>query len=519
MAMEDHGQARGRRRSRRGGAGEPSTPKRDVNYRQLKNPFPVMSVFSEDEIANMHATALRALEELGIKVLLPEARAMFAAAGARVDETAEMVFIGRDMVEAALATAPKRIHGRAGVRKRDITLELGSLIFQPGAGAPNATDLVRGRRPGSASDYEEYLRLVHHFDVFQMISPQVEPQDVPTHERHYFTTRSHLTLSDKFPFAFARGTPQTMDNFEMVRDFRGITDAEFMADPWVYTIINTNSPRTLDIPMAQGVIDFARFGQMSILTPFTLMGAMAPITVAGAITLSHAEVLAALTLSQLTRPGAPVCYGTFTSNVDMKSGAPAFGTPSHFQASVAAGQLARFLGLPWRSAAGSASNCNDVQAANENQFGLWGCLMAGATVVIHAAGWLEGGLSVSYEKLVTDAEVLNMVAELCAGAKAGADEIGYDTALREVDPSGHFFASTQTMARYDSEFYEPVVHDYANFGTWTERGAKDANTRATETWQSILHQPSDVSVDGDRLGALEDFIAKRKAEGGAPPES
>ncbi len=509
---------RGRRRRGRGADAAPP-PSRDVNYRQLRNPFPQMEVFPKDQIADMHETALRVLQELGVKVLLPEARRIFAKAGARVDEDTQMVFIGRDLVEAAVASAPKSIACHAGARDRDFTLELGSLVFQPGAGAPNATDLERGRRPASGQDYIEFLKLTHHFNVFQMISPQVEPQDVPTHLRHYFTTQAQMELTDKFPFFFSRGTPQVLDSFEMLSIARGLSDDEFRGDAHCYTIINTNSPRTLDIPMAQGLIDFARHGQMSIVTPFTLMGAMAPITVAGAITLSHAEALAAVTLTQLTNPGAPVCYGTFTSNVDMKSGAPAFGTPSHFQASLAAGQLARFLGLPWRSAAGSASNINDVQAANENQFGLWGCLMAGATVIIHSAGWLEGGLSVSFEKMICDAEVLNMVAELCAGAQAGQAEIGFDTALSEVDPSGHFFASSQTMERYNTEFYQPHVHDYANFGTWTERGSVDANQRATGVWKGILNDFKPPAGDSDRLGALHDFIAKRTAEGGAPPES
>ena len=507
---------KGRRRGRRGKAAQ-ADKLRSVNYRNLRNPFPPMEVFSADQIANMHETALRTLEELGMKVLLPEAIEIFRKGGARVEN--EMVYIGRDMIEAALTTAPRSITGRAGARDRDILLELGSLVFQPGAGAPHATDLVRGRRPGSARDYREYTQLAHHFDVFQMMSPSVEPQDVPVHLRHYFTTETQLTLTDKFPFVFSRGTPQVMDCFEMLRDFRAVSDDAFTAEPHCYTIINTNSPRTLDIPMAQGLIDFARHGQLSIVTPFTLMGAMAPITVAGAITLSHAEALAAITLTQLTRPGAPVCYGTFTSNVDMKSGAPAFGTPAHFQASIAAGQLARFTGLPWRSAAGSASNTNDVQAANENQMGLWGCLMAGATVIIHAAGWLEGGLSVSYEKIITDVEVLNMIAELCAGAQAGADEIGFDNALSQVDPSGHFFATPQTMERYSTAFYEPIVHDYANFGTWTERGAQDAGTRATKVWQDILANDARPKIDLDRLEALQAFIAQRTAQGGAAPES
>lgn len=506
----------GRRRRKRGAAAA-QAPARQVNYRQLRNPFPVMSVFSDDEAANMHETALRMLEELGISVLLPEARKIYAAAGARVD--GEKVYLGREIVAAALETAPKSIHCRAGDPQRDVLLELGAVAFQPGAGAPHATDLKRGRRPGSASDFQDYTRIAHHYDVFQMMSPSVEPQDVPTHLRHYFTTRLQMTLTDKFPFLFARGTPQTLDNFEMLRIARGLSEDEFHAGVHAYTIINTNSPRTLDVPMAQGLIDFARHGQLSIVTPFTLMGAMAPITVAGAITLSHAECLAAITLTQLAKPGAPVCYGTFTTNVDMKSGAPAFGTPTHFQASLAAGQMARFLGLPWRSAAGSASNLNDVQAANENQLGLWGCLLAGATVIIHSAGWLEGGLTVSYEKLITDVEVLNMVAELCAGNKAGTDEIGFANALAHVAPSGHFFSAPQTMERYSTEFYEPVVHDYANFGTWTERGARDASQRATDVWKAILAAPEMSATPPDRLAALSTFIDQRSAEGGAPPES
>lgn len=490
---------------------------RDVDYRNLRNPFPPMEIFSHDEITNMHETALRGLEELGMKVLLPEARAIFAKGGARVDDD-DMVYIGRDMVAAALAAAPKSIACRSGNAARDFVLELGALTFQPGAGAPHATDLRRGRRPGTGQDFTELVRLTQAFDVFQMVAPLVEPQDIPTHVRHYFTTETQMAHSDKFPFVFARGTPQVVESFEMLCDFRAGSEAEFAAAPHCYTIINTNSPRTLDVPMAQGLIDFAQAGQLSIITPFTLMGAMAPITVAGAITLSHLEVLAALTLTQLVRPGAPVCYGTFTSNVHMKSGAPAFGTPAHFQASLAAGQMARFTGLPWRSAAGSASNVNDVQAANENQMGLWGCLMGGATVILHSAGWLEGGLSVSYEKLVTDVEVLNMVAEVCRGAKAGAAEIGFD-ALQEVAPSGHFFATEQTMGRYSTEFYEPIVHDYANFGTWTERGSQDANTRATDVWERMLAEGKGPDVDGDKLAALQAYIAKKTEQGGAPPES
>lgn len=506
------------RRGRRARVASEATPARAPNYRTLRNPFPLMRAFSDDHIAAMHEAALNTLETLGIKVLLPEARAFFREAGARVDETTEMVFLGRDIVEAAIGSAPSSITVQAGARDRDITLELGTLVFQPGAGAPHATDCVNGRRPGTMSDFNDLTRLTQHFDVLHMVPPLVEPQDVPTHVRHYATMEAQLTLSDKVPFIFSRGTPQVTQSLEILQEFRGLSDADFAATPHCYTIINTNSPRTLDIPMAQGLIDFAKARQVSIITPFTLMGAMAPITVAGAITLSHLEALAAITLTQLVSPGAPVCYGTFTSNVDMKSGAPVFGTPEHFRASLAAGQLARLIGLPWRSASGSAANLNDAQAANETQFGTWGCLMAGATVVIHAAGWLEGGLSVSYEKLIADVEVLQMVAELCqAGDTAGAD-LGLE-ALEDVQPGGHFFGTPHTMERYQTEFYAPLVADYSNFGTWQENGALDTTQRATKMWQEILSQPSPLHIDDTARGRLQDYITKATAAGGAFPVS
>jgi len=202
----------------------------------------------------------------------------------------------------------------------------------------------------------------------------------------------------------------------------------------------------------------------------------------------------------------------------MKSGAPAFGTPEHFTASLVAGQLARRIGLPWRCAGGSAANINDAQAANETQFGLWGCLLAGATVTIHAAGWLEGGLTVSYEKIITDLEVLQMVAELCAGTPATDADIALD-ALREVPPMGHFFGAAHTMARYQTQFYEPLVGDWSNFGQWSERGAVDANHRATGIWRGIVDNFEPPPMDPDRVAALQYFIARRTAEGGAPPES
>ena len=490
---------------------------RQVNYNALKNPFTPQNVFSEDEVAAIHDTALRVVEELGLKVLLPEARAIYAHAGARVDD--DMVYIGRDIVEHAVAQAPRRFTLHGATPARDLDMALGTLAFQSGAGAPNCSDRLRGRRPGTLRDVQELTKIVQHFDAIQMLSPGVEPQDVAPNLRHFAFTRAQMTLSDKIPFVFSRGTAQAQDCFEMIRAFRGLSPEEFAANPHCYTIINTNSPRQIDIPMARGLIDFARAGQPSVVTPFCLMGAMAPVTVAGALTLSHAEALAAITLTQLANPGAPVLYGSFSSNVDMKSGAPAFGTPEQVKASLGTGQLARLLGLPWRNAAGCAANTNDAQAAHETEISAWGALMAGATVIIHAAGWIEGGLTVSYEKLITDMEMVQVMAELCAPTAANDAEMAFD-ALCEVQPGGHFFGCAHTMERYATAFYEPLVADWSNFGTWTERGAQDADTRATAIWQEIIanHQPP-ANATPDRIEALDAFIAARSAQGGAEPES
>ena len=512
-----------RRRGRERGAervaqGAAARPDRRVDYRTLRNPVPPVPVFSEDRIEAIHRTALGVLQELGLKVLLPEARRRFARAGALVDEASEMVRIGADIVEAALATAPRSIPIRGGARERDVTLELGALTFIAGGGAPHATDLDRGRRPGTLQDFQELTRVTQHFDVLHMLAALVEPQDVPVHLRHYAVTRAQLTLSDKIPFAYARGTPQTRDCFAMIREFRGLSEDAFTAESWCKTVINTNSPRQIDVPMAQGLIDFAEAGQLLIVTPFCMMGAMAPVTVAGALVLSHAEALGAIALAQLSRPGAPVLYGAFASNVDMKSGAPAFGTPEQIKASLGAGQLARRIGLPWRCAAGCASNLNDAQAAQETVMSAWGSVLAGATVIIHCAGWLEGGLTIGYEKLIADLEAMQVFAELCAATPDDEGALAWE-ALAEVQPGGHFFGCAHTMERYRTAFYPPLVADWSNYGTWVERGARDTTERANALWKRLLAEPPAYRPDPARVEALDAFVARRTAEGGAPPES
>ena len=514
----NEGPTEGTRRNRR-----PSRPAADAekarqpDYRQLHNPFRPQGIFSDDQITQMHKTALRVLEDLGMLVLLPEARDLFRRAGACVDESTHTVRIGCDIVAEALTAAPRYIHAFGGTPARDVHLDLGNLYFIAGGGAPNVTDIERGRRPGSLADLENLIRLAQSFDVIHIQGPHVEAQDIDQRFRHYATTRAQLTLSDKLPFLYARGTEQVLDGFEMVRLARGLSEADFRSGVHCYTVINTNSPRQLDNLMAQGIIDFARSGQMSVITPFCLAGAMAPITVAGALTLQHAEALAGITLAQLTRRGAPVVYGSFCSNVDMKSGAPTFGTPEHVNATLGSGQLARLLGLPWRAGGGSAANVSDAQAANETQFGLWAAVLAGATMLIHSAGWLEGGLADSFEKFITDIETLQTIAELCAAVPADEAALAFE-AIAEVAPGGHFFSAQHTMARYRTAFYEPLVADWSNFGTWSEGGGKTATQRAQGIWKKRLAQFQPPDGAAAIAAALDPFIERRKAAGGAPPE-
>jgi len=508
MDIEPKRRSGGRRRA------SETTPKRVVNYRQLRHPFTPQTVFSDDEVAALHDAALRVCEELGIKVLLPEARDILKAAGARVED--EMVYIGRDIIAAALSTAPKSIRLRAANPQREQIYENGAMLFTPGSGCPNVTDMERGRRPGSLATYIETLKLHQTYDVIHILGPSAEPQDVPPPLRHYAMMQAQMTLSDKPMFVYARGPGQVEQSLDMIRIGLDLSDDDFEDGVWAVTVINSNSPRVLDNPMAKGLIDFARAGQMSIITPFCLAGAMAPVTVAGALTLQHAEALAGIALVQMTRNGAPISYGGFSSNVDMKSGAPAFGTPEHVKMQIGAGQLARFIGLPWRSAAGAASNTADMQAATENNMGLWGGLMGNATMNVHAAGWLEGGLSFGYEKFINDVEALQTIAELCVKPSGAEPEIGFD-AIAEVAPSGHFFAAAHTMARYSTAFYAPLVADLTNFGTWENAGAKTSAQRATEIWKANLRDFEAPPAAAEIASRLEDYIALKTAEGGAAP--
>ncbi len=514
--MEGRPRERERRRARPPAA--VVSERRSLRYRSLENPFAPLELLSADEVAHLHGSALELLRQHGIRVLLPEARDILRGAGALVDDESQLVQFEAELVERAIGSAPTSLELIGRSPERTVTLGGRHLALVPVSSPPAVSDLDGGKRDGNLADFRDLVRLTQHFDVIHVTGPCVEPQDVPLPFRHLQSCLAYLTLTDKAPYLYARGRGQVADGFEMFRIGYGVDAETFMSAPRCYTVINSNSPRQLDIPMCMGLIDFAAAGQLSVITPFTLAGAMAPVTLAGALTLQHAEALAGIVLTQAVRPGAPVVYGAFTSNVDMKSGAPAFGTPEYFKAALASGQLARHVGLPYRSSAPNASNAVDGQAMYETMTSLFGAVLGGCNMVIHAAGWLEGGLTASKEKFILDVEVLQMLAEIFQPVVVDDAEIGLD-AIGETAPGGHFFGGAHTLERYRTAFYEPLVSDWSNFGQWTEAGSRDATQRANETWKRVLAEFEPPALDDAIAAELDEFVARRTAEGGAPPES
>ncbi len=345
----------------------------------------------------------------------------------------------------------------------------------------------------------------------------VEPIDIHSSIRHLECLRDLAILTDKAFHCYSLGKERNIDGMEIARIARGLTEEQFQNEPSIISIINTNSPLKLDVPMMEGIVQMSARGQVIVVTPFTLSGAMAPVTIAGALVQQNAEALAAIAFTQMVRKGAPVAYGGFTSNVDMKSGAPAFGTPEYMKAQLVGGQLARRYKIPYRTSNTCAANTVDAQAAYESVFSLWGAIQGGGNFIKHSAGWLEGGLTCSYEKTMLDIDLLQMIAEFLTPLDLSEDALGVD-AIRDVGPGGHFFGAPHTQARYKSAFYAPIISDWRNYETWAEAGSPTAIQRANRLWKERLAAYEEPPLDPAIREELNAFVDRRIAEGGAPTD-
>ena len=502
--------ARSRRRSPRKprvAGGLSQRPWKTLRYRR-----PPVELLSADEIESIHRAGLSILRDTGMLILSASARRHYADAGFDVAGDSERVYFDPALVEALVAKAPTSFTLQAKNPAKDLVIGNNRAVFTSVGGPAYIMDLDQGRRSGTYAEMCDFIRLVQSLDILhQEGGGGLEAMDLPAASRHLDLFYAECTLLDKCWVPWTMGREQAMDAINMAAISLGQTPDDLIERPALSGVINTNTPLQLDIPMAEGLITMAEYGQANIVTPFTLSGAMAPITLAGALALQHAEAMAGIALTQIVRPGAPVLYGGFTSNVEMKSGSPAFGTPEYLQAAQASGQLARRLGVPFRSSNVTAANVPDAQAAYESCMSLWGAIGGQAHMIKHAAGWLHGGLTASLEKLIIDAEILQMVAASLEPFAVDDNSLALEV-ISEVGPAGHFFGTAHTMERYQNAFYAPLLSNWDNYETWLEGGAVDAQQRANQIWKQLLAEYQQPDLDPAIDEALQDYSARRKLE-------
>ena len=480
--------------------------------RSLTNPYAPVSVLNEESLEMIHDGSMRILEQVGLQIMNDRARALMVEHGAGIDPETGYVRMPREMVLEKISTIPSRFTMHARNPKFNSIFGDNQINFTPVASAPNCSDLDNGRRTGNFEDYCKFLKLGQIFNVISCYPGYpVEPIDLPPHVRHLDAYHAFITLTEKPWSAYSLGNERIEDALEMICIARGIDKNTLKFEPSIMTVVNTNSPLKVDVSMLDGLMTMAEFGQPVVVTPFTLSGAMSPITLAGALSQQNAEALGVLAVTQMINPGAPAMYGGFTSNVDMKSGSPAFGTPEYSKAVLAGGQLARRYGIPYRTSNVNASNCVDAQSAWESGMSLWSAVMGHGNMIMHSGGWLEGGLCASFEKLIVDMEMVQMMSEFLQPVAVNEKELAFD-AIAEVGAGGHFFGTAHTIERYKDAFYAPVVSDWSNFESWRERGSIDTAQRANKLFKKLLSDYQQPELDPAIREHLDEYVIRRKPE-------
>ncbi len=485
---------------------------KQIPWQRVSNPNPPLEILKPEQIAMIHDASMRVLEDVGMRVDCPKTRSLLGEHGNKVDEATTQVWFDRGFIEERVAMAPSSFKVRA--RNADRWLEFGgnNIIFGSVGGPAFVNDSDKGRRPGTFAEFQDGIRILQSLNACHFMNNGIFAcMDQPANQRHLDTLFTCFTLMDKCLGASLLGRERAQDAINMACIVHGTDSEGLRANPALIGNINTNSPLVLDTEMAQGAWTFAENGQPVTVTPFTLSGAMSPATIPGALVQQNAEALAGIAFLQTVNPGTPCLYGSFTSNVDMKTGAPAFGTPEYVKATLASTQLGRHYGLPIRASNTNASNVVDAQAAYESQMSLWACVMGQVNYVNHGLGWLEGGLSASFEKFIVDAEMIQMLIETLKPMDIREETLGVE-AIKEVGPGGHFFGAADTLSRYETAFYAPLLSDWQNFENWEEAGSLTATDRAHGIWQQLLKDYEEPPMDPAIREALSDYVSRRKDE-------
>ncbi len=496
------GNARAAKRSQRTAPTRPSTP-------YISRRVPIYNLAREEQLVLVETNAERVLEEIGIDFKDdPGALELFRDAGADID--GERVRFPKGLCrEIIQGNAPRQFTQHARNPARNVEIGGDHMVLVPAYGPPFVHDLDKGRRYATLTDFEQFTKLAY-------LSPHLhhsggtlcEPVDRPVNQRHLDMIYSHLRWSDK-PFMGSVTSPErAQDTVDMAKLVFG--DAFVNKHCVITSLINANSPMTFDATMLGAARVYAQNGQATVISPFILAGAMSPVTVIGTCTQIFAEALAGMTFVQLVRPGAPVIFGTFSSSISMQSGAPTFGTPEPSQVMYVAAALARRLGVPFRSGGGlCASKVPDAQAAFESANTLQTSMLAGVHFMLHAAGWLEGGLTMGYEKFVLDADQAGMIAAFANGLDTSDNGQALD-ALRDVGPGNHFLGCAHTQANFEEAFYRSSIADNNSFEQWAADGKLDAAQRANQQWKAQLAAYEAPPIDAAIDEALLDFMAKRR---------
>ena len=474
----------------------------------IERNIPNLEILNEEALQIIEANAETILEEIGVNfVENPAALKRWKDAGA--DVRGERVHLPRGLARALCKTAPASFVQHARNPERSVTVGGRGLVLAPVYGPPFVRDAEGGRRYATIEDFRNFVKLGYMSKWLHHSGGTVcEPTDVPVNKRHLDMLHAHMTLSDKPYMGSVTAPERAADSVEMSEIlFGGLNGRTVMT-----SLVNINSPMTFDGIMMGALEVYAQANQAAIVSPFIVGGAMAPVTVAGTLTQVLAEILAGVSYSQLVRAGAPVIAGAFVTSIDMNSGAPTFGTPEASHITYGAGQLVRRLGLPYRSAgAFCGSKLPDAQAAYESANSLNMGLLSGVNFMLHACGWLEGGLVSSYEKFVMDADQLGTLHHLAKGVSVDENGQGMD-AIREVGPGGHYLGCAHTQANFKSAFWRTDLLDYKPYETWEEEGARDTQALASLRVKKLLADYQAPELDPAKKEELEAFVARRKSE-------